>query len=159
MVQPPGSTLGTGDIAYAAALIDNVAALRTRDYQGSTLPVVQVSGRYGSLVWLGEVTGTKVVETRRQFTRHNCTQHCPDRHADIVSRSFRWSVTGIRAAIVLANIEPFMRVQAATARRLIDLGLAVAYQGQVVNDMAALGWTIPDLPVHPRARVPLALAR
>lgn len=154
----PGTTLGTGDIAYAAAILDNVAALRTRDHQGSTLPVVQVSGKYGSLVWLGEITGTKVVETRRQFTRHNCTEHCPDRHADIVSRSFRWSVTGIRAAIVLAACEPYMRVQAAAARRLVDLGLALAYQGQVVNDMGALGWPIPDLAPHPRARVPLALA-
>lgn len=151
--------LTTADIAYTAALIDNLAALRTRDYQGATLPVVQVSGRYGSLAWLGEVTGTKVIETRRQYARHNCTDHCPDRHADITSKSYRWSVTGVRAAILLANCEPFMRVQAATARQLVDLGLAVSYKGNVVNDMHALGWVTPDLPAHPRARVPLTVAR
>jgi len=151
--------LTTADVAYAAALIDNLAALRSREVSGSVLPVVQVSGRYGSLAWLGEITGTKVIETGRQYTKHNCTTHCPDRHADITSRSYRWTLTGIRAAIVLANCAPHMRVQAATARRLVDAGLAVSYQGQVVNDMHARGWEIPDLTPHPRARVPLALAR
>lgn len=148
-------TLSKADLAYCAALIDNLAALRTRRAGPSDLPVIQVSGKWGVLSWLGEITGTKVIETRRKYTRHNCTEHCPDRHAEIVSRSGRWSITGMRAVIVLLNCEPYLRVQAARARELIDAGLAASYQGSVVNDMAKRGWAIPPLPEHPRARVPL----
>ena len=148
-------SLSPADIAYCAALLDNLAALRTRDFQGSELPVVQISGRHGVLPWLGEITGTRVIPTRRAYTKHNCTAHCPDRHADITSESARWSITGMRATIVLAACEPFMRVQAVDARRLIDLGMQVQYQGQVVVDMRERGWPIPELEPHVRARVPI----
>jgi hypothetical protein len=148
-------TLSQADVAYCAALIDNLAALRTRQVGPSTLPVVQVSGKWGVLSWLAEITGTKVIETRRKYTRHNCTEHCPSRHSDITSRSGRWSITGMRAVIVLLNCEKYMRVQESRARELIDAGLAATYQGQVVNDMRRRGWEIPPLAEHPRARVPI----
>lgn len=148
--------LTTADVAYAAAIIDNLAALRTREIGGgSTLPVVQVSGKFGSLLWLGEITGTRVIETSRKYTRHLCTEHCPAAHSEIESRSGRWTVTGMRATIMLYNVQRYLRVQAAAARQLIDAGLGVQYQGQVVNDMRKRGWDIPDLAPHPRARVSL----
>jgi hypothetical protein len=150
--------LTTADVAYAAALIDNLAALRTREVGPSVLPVIQVSGRYGSLMWLGEVTGTKVIETSRKYQRHNCEEHCPTPHQSVESRSGRWSATGMRATIILANCEPFLRVQGERARDLIDAGLGVQYQGQVVNDMARRGWAIPDLPEHTHPRVRLEAA-
>lgn len=148
--------LTTADLAYAAALIDNLATLRLRELGPSQLPVVSIAGRIGALTWLGEVTGVKVVETRRAYTRHNCTEHCPEAHARIESRSGRWSVTGMRATIVLANVEEYLRVQATDARQLVEAGLGVQYQGQVVNDMRRLGWSIPDLAPHSRARVEVA---
>lgn len=154
-------SLPVADLGYVAALIDALAALRARTVpdSGTEVPVVQISGKHAVLPWLGEITGTRVVETRRAYTKHNCTTHCPDRHADITSVSYRWSVTGMKATIVLAAVEPYLRAQAADARRLIDLGLGVHYQGQTVNDMAARGWPIPDLTPHSRARVPLAVAQ
>lgn len=152
-------SLGVAELGYVAAVIDNLAALRTRDLGPSVLPVVQVSGRYGALSWLGEITGTKIIPTNRRYTRHNCTEHCPDRHAEIVSSSARWSLTGMRATIVLAAVEPYLRVQAARARELIDAGLGVQFQTTVVNDMAQLGWPIPALEPHPRARFPLEVVR
>lgn len=149
-------SLSTADIAYCAALIDNLAALRTRSVAGSQLlPVVQVSGKHGALPWLGSITGTKVIETGRKFTRHNCTEHCPDRHATIESRSYRWTLTGMRATIVLAACEPYLRVQAAEARELIDAGLTVQYQGQIIVDMRARGWPIPELTPHSHPRIPI----
>ena len=153
------STLSTADVAYCAAIIDNLATLRARRYGPSLLPIVEVSGRWASLSWLADVTGTTLVETRRAYTRHNCTEHCPDRHANITSRSARWSVTGMRATIVLAACLPYMRERLEFARQLVEDGLGMQYQGQVVNDMAARGWPIPDLAEHTRARVPLAVAR
>jgi hypothetical protein len=149
--------LGPADLAYAAALIDNLASLRVRTLGQSRLPVVEISGKYAGLPWLGEVTGTKVVETKRNYSRHNCTQHCPSAHAEIKSYSMRWSITGMRASIVLHNVLPFLRVQADDAHALMDYGLTLSYKGQVVNDLAKIGWKIPDLPAHPRARVPLEI--
>lgn len=146
------------DLAYCAALIDNLATLRVRDLGNSRLPVIAISGKYEGLKWLGSATGTKVVETKRDYTRHNCTEHCPTAHAEIKSYSLRWSVTGMRATIVLVNVLPFLRVQADDARAMIDYGLTLQYKGQVVNDLAKIGWKIPELPAHPRARVPLRLA-
>lgn len=151
-------SLSTADVAYCAALIDNLAALRARTLGPSTLPVVQVSGKWSSLSWLADLTGTKLIETNRKFSRHNCVEHCPDRHAHIESRSARWSITGMRATIVLANCEPYLRVQAPKARELIDHGLGVQYQGQVVRDMRQRGWVIPELTPHPRARIPITEA-
>lgn len=143
------------DIAYMAALLDNMAALRSRSLGPSVLPVIQISGKHAILDWVASVTGTKVIPTVRSYTRHQCTEHCPDRHNHLESSSRRWSVTGMRATIILAACEPFMKVQGATARSLIDAGLGVQYQGQVVNDMRDRGWPIPELSPHERARIPL----
>lgn len=149
--------LAQTDISYCAAVIDNNAALRSRALGSSLLPVIQISGRYPALDWLGEITGTKVIETSRGYTRHNCTEHCPQRHAHIKSESRRWSVTGMRATIVLTSVLPYLKYQRDQAEALIEQGLSVHYQGQVVNEMASLGWKIPDLPEHPRARVSLVV--
>lgn len=149
--------LSETDIAYCAAVLDNLAVFRQRGTSASQLPVIQISGKLQVLSWLGQVTGTKVIETRRGYTKHMCTQHCPDRHADIRSTSGRWSVTGMRATIVLTNVLPYLRFQRQKAQELIDLGLQASYQGQVVNEMSQLGWSIPELPLHARARVPLTV--
>lgn len=149
------SKLTRTDIAYAAAVIDNLAALRSRFHGPAQLPVVQISGKLPVLHHLAEITGTKVIETSRSYTRHQCTEHCPDRHTHLASRSLRWSITGMRATIVLLACEPHMLIQGATARRLVETGLGVRYHGSVVNDMATRGWPIPELEPHPRARVPL----
>lgn len=151
--------IGPTDLAYFAGIVDNNAALRSRALGTSILPVVQVSGKYQALEWLGELTGTKVIDTQRGYSRHNCTEHCPDRHAHIQSHSRRWSVTGMRATIVLVNILPYLRYQHSRAQELVDHGLSVQYQTQVVNEMAGLGWRIPDLAEHRRARIPLAVVR
>lgn len=150
-------TLSATDLSYAAALLDNFAVLRLRETAASSLPVVMASGKHPSIPWLGEITGTKVIETRRGYTKHMCTQHCPDRHADITSLSKRWSVTGMRATIMLSNVLPYLRFQSEKARELIEVGLQVQYQGQVVNEMQILGWSIPELAQHARARVPLTV--
>jgi hypothetical protein len=59
----------------------------------------------------------------------------------------------MRATIVLHTCLPFLRVQQVEARQLVDAGLGVQYQGQVVVDMRRRGWSVPDLEPHTRARV------
>lgn len=148
-------TLSTSDLAYAAALIDNFGKLKTRRVGERELPEVIIQGKIRTLPWLAYITGVKLIEVSKGYHRHQCSQHCPTAHTEIVSVSNRWVLTGARATIVLHNVEPFMRAHGREARALVEVGQAVGYRGGVVNSMTTLGWKIPDLREQPRARVQL----
>jgi len=148
--------LDSADRAYIAALVDSFAVLRVRDYRGTELPEVTIQGRrISALDWLAEVTGVKVVQVGKAYNRHQCSEHCPERHTHIESFTRRWQVTGARATVVLHGIEEHMRVQGRTARDLVEKGREIGYSTSVVNQMSALGWPIPELREQPRARVAL----
>lgn len=142
-----------GDFAYAAGLIDALGVLTLRAQPGtlSDLPVVTISGNPVAVGWLAERTGTKVVQTKRDYTRHRCTEHCPEAHDQIVSTSSRWSVTGTRATIVLHTVMPYLRAQHEMATELVARGLTIGWKGSVVADMTALGWSVPELKTQPRS--------
>lgn len=142
------------DLAYVAALVDSFAVLRLRDVNGTALPQVTIqSKRVASLDWLAEVTGVAVMGIAKDYSKHQCTDHCPDRHMRIEASTRRWQLTGARATIVLHAVEPYMRVQGRDARQLVHEGLAAGYKGDVVIGMRGLGWPIPDLKDQPRARI------
>lgn len=149
--------LSQADLAYIAALLDAFALLRLRDVNGTSLPQVTIqSKRVASLDWLAEVTGVAVMGISKDFHRHQCTDHCPTKHTRIEAKTRRWQLTGARATIVLHAVEPFMRVQGREARLLVEEGLTIGYKTDVVNEMRALGWAIPELKEQPRARVAVA---
>lgn len=142
------------ECAYAAGLIDALGVLSLRVQPGtlSDLPSVVVSGNPVAVGWLAARTGTSVVTVKRDYTRHRCTEHCPEAHDAVKSLSSRWSVTGTRATIVLYNVLPFLTAQHEAASELVAAGLSIGWKGQVVEDMKALGWVIPTLKTQPRAR-------
>lgn len=145
------------DLAYVAALVDSLAVLRVREYRGTPLPEVTIQGaRLAALDWLAGLTGVRVVVIGKDYTQHRCAAHCPDRHTHVQGRTRRWQLTGARATVVLAAVEPFMRVQGREARQLVEAGRAIGWKGNVVADMAALGWVVPELREQPRARLALA---
>ena len=133
------------DLAYVAALIDTIGGVRTRTVGDTVLPYVYAHGKIEYLTALGELTGTKVIETRRTYSRAGCTQHCPEAHQHIVSRSGRWSVTGVKATVVLWNIRPYLRIHADAARTGIVIGTAAPFKPATPLKMRALGWHIPDV--------------
>lgn len=145
------------DLAYVAALIDQFGRLKTRTVNDTELPEVLIQGRIPALEWLAGLTGTRVVEINKAYARHQCSEHCPDRHTDIVSVTGRWVVTGARATVVLYNVGPFMRDEGKRhlASTLVWQGQTVGFKGNVVNDMAARGWAVPELRNQPRARIEL----
>lgn len=146
--------LSVGELAYAAALVDTLAVLKTREVNGTRLPEVTINARYGdALRWLGETTGSRVSTIARDYYRGACASHCPEAHVHIVSTSGRWSVTGVKATIVLHNLLPHMRVQRDEAADLVRAGQAIGYKGHVVEAMRSRGWVIPDLKPQPRSRV------
>src|SRR5438105_3245627 len=104
------------DKAYIAALVDTLGKLTSRVVHADELPVVTIQGKHAVLPWLAEVTGVKAMRLAKSYDRHQCSQHCPSKHTGIESWSYRWQLTGARAAVLLANIEPYLRLQAADAR-------------------------------------------
>jgi hypothetical protein len=149
-------SLSPAELAYAAALIDSFGTLTVREVNGALLPQVIIQGKIAALPWLAEITGVKIIEIRKGYTRHQCTEHCPEAHTRIESITGRWALTGARATVVLFNVEPYLRVQGRIARDLVEAGQGIGYKTQVVNDMKRLGWQLPDLRVQPRARLELA---
>lgn len=134
------------DRAYVAALLDAFGRLTSRALStGVELPEVSIQGRVAALDWLAEVTGTKVVEIPKGYNKHQCAEHCTERHTRVDSMTRRWVVTGARATIVLHNVEPFLRVHGALARNLVWVGQRVGYKDAVARDMAGRGWTVPEL--------------
>lgn len=141
---PDQQALTEADVAYVAAVIDTQAKITYRKVRDSLLPQVQVCGSNTALLrWLGDLTGVRPIVTERDYTKHNCTIHCPTRHARIVSVSGRWTISGAKATVLLHTVLPYLRFQVQTAQEAVAVGMAVHYKGATVRKMQALGWTPP----------------
>ena len=132
-------------VAYVAGIIDTTGVIRTRMVQDTELPYVAVSGsNEGMLRFLAEVTGAKVTITRRSYMKAGCSVHCKEKHQHIQSISGRWSVSGVKATVLLHNVRPFMRLQAAEAAAALDVGLRTGFKPATVQKMSDLGWSVPE---------------
>lgn len=132
-------------LAYVAGIVDLLGLIRIRDVEGTMLPVLQIHGQHMPIFnYLGELTGTRAIETRRDYTRAGCSQHCSEKHMHIVSRSGRWSLTGAKATVVLWNIQPYLREKKDAADGALAVGLATKFKQGTVDKMAALGWDVPE---------------
>jgi hypothetical protein len=122
-------------LAYIAALVDTLGKLSTRVVTRDELPVVTIQGKYEILEWLAVVSGVKLIKLDKSYSRHQCTEHCPDKHMAIESFSYRWQLVGARAVVLLEAIEPYLKLQAFEARRLIRLSTDVAFKPDTIKDM------------------------
>jgi hypothetical protein len=125
----------TEELAYIAALVDTLAKFSVRVVHRDKLPVITIQGKHAVLPWLAEITGVKLMRLDRAYTKHNCTEHCPSRHQDIESWTYRWQLTGGRAAVLLTAVQPYLKVQATEARRLIRISEDTVFKPVVVSDM------------------------
>lgn len=139
------TVLSEADRGYAAAVLDAFGRLTLRPYQGSELPEVIVQGRIEALPWLAEVTGTKVQEIPKAYNAHRCAEHCTEKHMHVESTTWRWTVTGARATIVLHTLQAHMRIKGREARQLVEAGQRIGYKRTVVEEMRGRGWDIPEL--------------
>lgn len=134
-------------MAYVAAIIDTHAIIRTRLAPGTEteLPFVGVHGpNVGMLAFLAGLTGTKVTTVRRQYMKAGCAEHCKEKHQHIQSVSGRWSVSGVKATVLLFNVRPYIRLQGDDLRYALDVGLRAGYKASTVTKMTALGWDAPE---------------
>jgi hypothetical protein len=135
-----------GTRAYIAGVIDLLGVIRLRvTPQGTQLPSVAInSGNIPMLQYLAKTTGTRAITTRRQYVKAGCSEHCRTKHQHVTSVSGRWSVTGVKATVVLWNIEPFMRLQSDQVRTALLVGLHTGFKPATVAKMTQLGWDVPD---------------
>lgn len=136
--------LDIATVAYVAGIVDTQGIIRTRTAGDTELPFVAVSGsNEGMLRYLAEITGTKVTITRRSFSRAGCAEHCAEKHQHIVSVSGRWSVSGVKATVLLYNIRPYLRLQVEEARSALVVGTSTRFKPATVEKMRTLGWSVP----------------
>lgn len=142
---PAVATLDQATIAYVAGAIDLIGNIRTVTQASTDLPLVAMSGpNTGMLNFLAELTDTRAIVTRRAYSKAGCAEHCAEKHQHIVSTSGRWSVSGVKATVLLWNIRPYLRLQTDAALTAISCGLNTGYKPATVRKMADLGWDIPE---------------
>jgi hypothetical protein len=132
--------------AYVAGLLDAQGLITVRtDQAGSVLPVVALSIPNQELVsWLGTLTSTTPTITKRQFSRHRCTEHCPTNHQQVSSVSMRWIVTGAKATVVLRAVRPWLRFQTEQADSVLAVADQAPYKPATFQKMRELGWPVGD---------------
>ena len=132
-------------IPYVAALVDNIAALSTRNADGTILPIVAIhSPNLPLLAELARMTGVGTSEIRRGYDRVLCTEHCVQPHLHVDSVSLRWSLTGARATIVLYTVLPHTHFRTERITELVDIGTRAPLKMATIGKMRQLGWSIPE---------------
>ena len=156
-------SLPAAQLGWMAGVLDLKARIVTKKNQTRSTPqvVMYVESKEGDIIReLGRMTGLspemmRVPETAT-FYRRPCSEHCPEAHSCVDERQYsfpqvaRWTITGAVIAIVLTNIEPFMRTH-----RFDGLVLQIMEQAsfagrgagatvKAIRRMEALGWDIPE---------------
>ena len=146
------------DLAYMAGLLDMrfTASFSALEGRRATFTLrAAVTGRLNVADWLQQTLGAgSTTITRNAGYRHPCTTHCKTAHQHMnASTAHTYKLTGVRAAIVLENCEPFLMRWNDFAVHLDDFRM---YWGQtatpdswakaapVITEMRRLGWEIPD---------------
>lgn len=138
-------TLDTTTLAYVAGVVDMHGVIRTRLSGETVLPQLSVNGpNTAMLQYLGDLTGTKPIVRRRQYSKAGCSEHCAEKHQHVVSVSGTWSLSGGKATILLWNVRPFLRLQVEAATGAIALGMSTQYKPATLKKMAELGWDVPE---------------
>ena len=134
------------DLAYIAAVIDVMGNIREMETDtGTLLPLVSVSCPDEALLaYLGEVSDVQAFVTVRRYDRHRCTEHCDEAHQHVESRSRRWTVSGAKATVILAAVEPYLRFQKDRVAEMVALGLDAPRKAATPRKMKRLGWPLPE---------------
>lgn len=133
------------DKAYCAGVIDLAGVIRTRKINTDTeLPYVALSGSNEAMLrHFARLTGTRAFVTSRNYYKAGCAEHCQAKHQHVVSTSGRWSLSGVKATVLLHNLRPYLRIQADAARDAVLVGLEAPFKAATLRRMLQLGWEAP----------------
>ena len=136
--------LTSEQIAYLAGIIDVKARISIKRIADTFLPRVATSSPNPALnLILGEATGMKPVDHTRNYTRVGCDQHCTEKHLHVLSKTTVWSVTGMKATVLLHNVLPYLQLQRREAELALQCGLQAPFKKATIKRMTDLGWPIP----------------
>jgi hypothetical protein len=140
-------TLDVPTLAYVAGVLDTQANIKTRrTSEGTELPMLAMYGPNVPLLeYLASLTDTTMVVTRRSYAKAGCAEHCKEKHQHIQSLSGRWTLTGMKACVVLYNIRPYMRLQTEAVTAALNVGLDAPFKPATLTNMSALCWAMPAL--------------
>lgn len=135
-------TLPLAVLAWCGGIIDALGMVRVREtpvgtalaYVAVSTPVFPIAAR------LSELTGARVTTVRRDYTRVGCSEHCEQAHMHVLSATARWSLTGARAAVFLAAVQPFVVVQAEQVAEVLAATAGAPQKPATARKMQALGW-------------------
>jgi hypothetical protein len=132
-------------LAWCAGVIDTLGSIKTRPMDtGSELAYVAVSSaRIDILQILADMTGSAVVTVRRDYKRLGCGEHCTEAHQHVLSVTGRWSLTGAKAIVFLAAIEPYLLTKQEEAGKALAAGMDAPHKPATLKKMYELGW--PEL--------------
>lgn len=170
-------SLPSVQLGWMAGILDLKGRVLTKKNQTRATPqvVMYVETKENDIVReLGRMTGLhpemmRIPDTA-VFYRRPCTEHCPEAHSCVDEREYtfpqvgRWTITGAVIAVILINVEPFMRT-----KRFEGLTLQIMEQAsftgrgagatvKAIRRLEALGWDIPDPIAKEVAEAPRQLA-
>ena len=149
------------DMAWMAGILDLKGRVTTKNNKQRVTPqtVLYVESRFKEIIQrLSSMVGT-TYEHRSQprvtpdWMRRACLEHCPEKHVHYpatMPNTYRWSITGIGAAVIIYNLNPFLTTDKfepyflsiiesfdpQTARGMHSVGKQIARLDQ-------FGWLIP----------------
>jgi len=131
-------------LGYLAGIIDGEGSISIRERpSNSTVAIyIRVYGTYKPLMkYLVQLAGGSY-KPRKAV----CEENCSIFHVHSRKQSYRWSLFGERAVIVLEQVSPFMLEKQNLAKKAIELGHSRMTFGIIKNETAAhhqmerLGW-------------------
>lgn len=147
-------------LGWMAGILDMKGKVVVKRNQMRATPQVVLYVESGILTIvreLGRMTGTKP-EPKPMSTaiwhRKGCSEHCEDAHIEVDSTHklvSRWTATGVAAAVIIDNLEPYLRdgQELLDAREILFENAVIVGQGagatiKALLRLEGLGWEIPD---------------
>lgn len=110
-------------LGWMAGIVDLKGRIATKQNKTRVTPQVTLyveSKELSIIRSLSEMTGTrpemKAAEEVPAFMRHQCVEHCPEKHTHVAGsggflpRTGRWTISGAAMVVVLYNLKPFLVV-------------------------------------------------
>lgn len=144
------------DLAYLAGIIDTrfTCSFNAESKRPKLTLRAALTGRDGLVDWMQKWIGSGTVSVvRRETERRPCTHHCKTAHLHIASStSLQFQLQGMRAAVVLHNVEPhsirwaeFEPALDGYARHWIELPEEARVKSiDIADAMLKDGWDLPS---------------
>ena len=154
--------IAPAELGWVAGVLDlKGRVVRKNNVRRATPQLVLIveSMQHNVVRELAALTGTqpevqKTQSAQHLFARRGCTEHCPDQHIhveiDNIKPVMRWTITGAAMAILLWNLQPYLRngsellkaMQEANDNMTLDGRGAAATVG-ALRRLERMGWSIP----------------